>query len=84
MRAAVVRVANTDGSPRVLKRSVKHLYPIEVQSHQEKTCPTAEILEVVEDNKSKKNDINSAEISRPCQVAAVTGEVLRWLDQTEP
>jgi len=32
IRAAVVKVASSDGRPQILRRSVKHLFPIEVKS----------------------------------------------------
>jgi len=32
IRAAVVRVADPQGKPSLLRRSIKHLYPLEVQS----------------------------------------------------
>ena len=33
VRAAVVSVANPDGPPRTLKRSVKNLYPLELRAN---------------------------------------------------
>ena len=32
IRAAWVRVANSDAQPRLLKKSTQHLYPVEVKS----------------------------------------------------
>ena len=34
VKAALIKVSNSDRNPRLLKRSVKHLYPLEVKSNE--------------------------------------------------
>ena len=69
IRAAVVQVA---GSRTLLKRSIKHLIPIEVKSNVdtliEPDCPIQ-----FEELPKAKTDV----ISRPCRRAAINGELLR-------
>ena len=40
VRAAVVEVSDPQGNTRLLRRSVKHLYPIEVRNDDDEESPT--------------------------------------------
>ena len=83
VRAAVVSVANPDGPPRTLKRSVKNLYPLELRTNSQDTVSTPFTTKDSEIDKDKElvegNQVPSNREARPRRVAAVTGEMLRRL-----
>ena len=75
-RVALINVATDNGPPKVLKRSIAHLVPIEVNIGEENT------VEAVDPNEAGNSDgvtIVEQLISstRPCQAAAVVGELIR-------
>ena len=54
VRAAVVSVANPDGPPRTLKRSVKNLYPLELRANIHDTVSTPSTTKDSEIDKDKE------------------------------
>ena len=78
-RAAIVRVANSEGNPRRLRRSIKHLFPLEVNFQNTE----------LESSSSKEPDTSNLDVAqssvrntRPRRMAAVNGEMLRRLNKT--
>lgn len=69
VRAAVVRVANSEKKPQVLTRSIKHLIPLEVRTTQEK--------------KEEKSEEPTTEkpVTKSRRKAAIQGERLRRLQK---
>ena len=78
VRAAVVKVGSQDGPPRILKRSVKHLYPLEVKAYCENTQPMSS-----HDSEGSRENEGNDDSNRPRRAAALTGEMLRRIRQTE-
>ena len=73
MRAARVKVASADRNPRMFTRSVKHLFPLEVNA-------TSEIVQNAEREQNTCFPSASAESTlRPRRSVAVVGEMIRRL-----
>ena len=70
VRAAIVKVANSDKRPCLMRRSVKHLYPIEVNAKDDE--PSGEIV-------YKPSLECTTPKSRPRRSAAVVADILRKL-----
>ena len=75
-RATIVKAANSEGRPKSLRRSVKHLFPLEINFQST----------VRETSVSREPDTSDATDSsvrsfRPRRMAAVTGEMLRRLNK---
>ena len=80
IRAARVKVANSERNPTCIRRVIQHLIPLEVTSSNEVSTETGEEppkaeepSEIEDENKESTND------ARPRRRAAVQGEVLRRL-----
>ena len=78
-RAALINVATDNGPPKILRRSIKQLNPIEVASSEEKELYTLEssIGNTVEISESVNTDYQLTHSTRPWRTAAVLGEVIR-------
>lgn len=74
VRAAVIKVSNSDRNPRLLKRSVKHLYPLEVNFNENSQIDQAEEPEA---ETTSIPSVHAAPNTRPRRNAAITGELLR-------
>ena len=78
-RAAIVRVANSAGNPRRLRRSIKHLFPLEVNfQNTERESPSSK------EPDTSNSDVAQSSVRNTCprRMAAVNGEMLRRLNQT--
>ena len=72
VRAAVVRVPESN---RLLRRSVKHLYPIEVRQETSQDASFTEQAEISSEKRVKESpELNNR---RPRRLAAIVGEQLR-------
>ena len=72
VKAAVVKVSDPWGGVKLLRRSIKHLYPIEVSSEEPLSVPlpsTQDDTTAVEPNESTDR--------RPRRQAAIIGEQIR-------
>ena len=85
-RAALVNVANENGPPKVLKRSIVHLVPIEVadpEAEEESTTATdllessPTVLDATETEIEQVDVAASTDSTRPRRQAAVLGEAVR-------
>ena len=74
VRAALIKVSNSDRNPRLLKRSVKHLYPLEVKSNESGQIDGAEESET--EVTSIPPECATLNV-RPRRNAAMMGELLR-------
>lgn len=69
VRAAVVKVSDPKGHTSLFRRSVRHLYPIEVRDEDIEDVPS-----------TKEESVTVSQVdpsSRPCREAARRGEKLR-------
>ena len=74
-RAAVVKVANSERNPRLLKRSVKHLYPLEINYQ-----VTDEVARRDTNTSDEPEETSVPTVThRPRRLAAMTGETIRRL-----
>ena len=74
----IVKVANSERSPKQLKRSIKHLFPLEVHHLQ----VSDEDTPVRREEPESYSASGSATMStRPRRVAAITGEIIRRINQ---
>ena len=82
-RAAIVKIANTDNSSRCqcLKRSIKHLHPIEVNTSQAEPV-IADDVQNTEDLHDRSKEPSNATVMRPRRSAAATGDLIRRIHQT--
>jgi len=71
VRAAVVNMTDPWGGTRLLRRSIKHLYPIEVNSNDISSVSQSEVQEDVPES------MLSPSTGRPRRLAAVAGEEIR-------
>ena len=72
VRAARVKVANAERNPRLFTRSVKHLFPLEVNANSE-----SEQHEECEQNACAPRATCTETVARPRRNAAVIGEMIR-------
>ena len=77
VRAALIKVSNSDRNPRLLKRSVKHLYPLEVKSNESGQIEGAEESETEVTSISPECSTPNVRPGRPRRNAAMMGELLR-------
>ena len=75
-RAALINVATQNGPPKILRRSIKQLIPIEVMSSEERrSMDTSESLgEVTVDPSESVAVGNQSDSTRPRRAAVVLGE----------
>ena len=85
VRAAVIKVSKPQGGTKLLRRSVKHLFPIEVrvedsmndsstEQTQEQPCNLASAQQP-NDNSTQMTELDvTAPDKRPCRQAAIDGE----------
>jgi len=78
-RAAIIRVVNTEGRSQLLKRSTKHLYPIEVSKNQSESTPADGDQESNVDDTDTRAD--TIRVRRSRRTAAATGELIRRITQ---
>ena len=80
-RAALINVATDNGPPKILKRSIKQLIPIEVTSTEGTGLEASSELLVsptVDDGKNGNiTNQSSAHLTQPCRAAAVLGEAIQ-------
>ena len=77
-RAALINVATDNGPPKILRRSIKQLIPIEVASSEDKEKDTSESIGNTMDNGESVNmDDQPTRSTRPRRAAAVLGEAIR-------
>jgi len=71
---------NIEGRLQLLKRSTKHLYPIEVSKNLSESTPASGDQESndVDDTDTQADTIR---VRRSCQTAAATGELIRRITQ---
>ena len=76
-RAALTNVATENGPPKILKRSITQLIPIEVASSEEEDLDTMDSSggDTVDVNESTNTVDQSAHPVRPRRAAAIQGEV---------
>ena len=73
VRVAVIKVSNPPGNTRLLRRSVRHLYSIEVKNEDIKELMSVSTEETVDLQEESATQINR----RPQQKAALKGEIRR-------
>ena len=76
IRAAIIKVSSADRIPRLLKRSVKHLFPLEVNSNDD----INQIEEYGAEPTSSspvRDTLNTSANTRPRRNAAMRGELMR-------
>ena len=77
-RAALINVATDNGPPKILRRSIKQLIPIEVASSEDKEKDTSESIgNTVDNGESVNMDDQPTHSTRPRRAAAVLGEAIR-------
>ena len=81
VRATVVRVGKSEGSPLLLRRSVKHLYPLEVSSAENfDNAVTSDCETTIQDKTTEQTGPDKASnTGRKRRTAAVAGELRRRL-----
>ena len=91
VRAAIVKLVDSRGSHKLLRRSIRHLYPIEVNNNQVSTLPNQDDIlpssptqgqdSVAEASSDSPPEIDSRETAtatgRPRRQAAIVGEQIR-------
>ena len=76
VRAAIVKVSDPQGNTRLLRRSVKHLYPIEVRNDTEESqTPNKEENTVTVYSSKIPESTESQRNRRPRREAAMKGEL---------
>ena len=86
-RAAIVKIASTDKSSfQCLRRSIKHLYPIEVNANSTKPIAASASQDPKDDDDLRErpidvDDMNATTVTRPHRTAAATGELIRRIRQ---
>ena len=86
-RAAIVKIASTDKSSfQCLRRSIKHLYPIEVNANSTKPIAASASQDPKDDDDLRErpidvDDMSTTTVTRPRRNAAATGELIRRICQ---
>ena len=79
-RAALINVATDNGPPKILRRSIKQLIPIEVTSSGEEELDES-ISEPIEGNTVDKGEsvdtTDHFHVTQPCRATTVLGEATR-------
>ena len=70
VRAAIVKVANSDQRPRLMRRSVRHLFPIEVNSNSD---------EDASEETTSTPPVECTPNTKPRRHAAIMADILRNL-----
>ena len=77
VRSAIVKVSNADKNPRLMRRSVKHLFPIEVNAKLDEDEVNREVT-----NTPHAPQVNCADQNtRPRRNAAIVADILRKFNQ---
>ena len=82
VRVAKIRVLNNDNRVTILRRSVKHLIPLEVPSNDDAMTTIASNEDVVESRQTAKEGGENQKATRSKRTAAVMGEIVRRLQKT--
>ena len=77
VRSAIVKVANTDKNPCFMRRSVKHLFPIEVNAKLDEDEVNREVTNTLHAPQVNCADQNT----RPHRNAAIVADILRRFNQ---
>ena len=82
VRVAKIRVLSNDNRVTILRRSVKHLIPLEVPSDDDVQTTIANNEDQVERKQTAKESEEQQETTRSKRTAAIMGELVRRLQQT--
>ena len=81
-RAALINVSNENGPPKILKRSIRHIIPIEVRDTDDEITDT-DSPETEDHDASTTDSPANIHPPRPTRQAAILGEAVRraWTGQ---